>query len=213
VDLWWTHAREYHVLPLDDRDWERAALRLAMNTRTRYQYYAGMARTDRLSAPDITDRSYRIVARFDANEATMTEGVILAWGSRFGGIGLYLKGGRVRYRYVYSQDVSYMLEGDLPTGSGGHEIRVDFERMGNHSGRAVLAIDGTEAGRVDIPKTWPTHGVTAGLNCGQDAGAPVCDDYAAPFEFNGGNLDVVIELANDGARDPKGRYQAALNEQ
>jgi len=77
----------------------------------------------------------------------------------------------------------------------------------------VLVIDGVEAGGVDIPKTWPTHGVTAGLNCGQDAGAPVCDDYEAPFAFNGADLDVVLELAADGERDPKGRYQAALKEQ
>ena len=212
VERWWTNAREYGVLPLDDRDWERAALRLAMNPRSRYRYYAGMARADRLSAPDITDRSYRIVARFDAGPGT-TEGVVLAWGSRFGGIGLYVKNGRICYRYVFSQDLAYSLDGSMPEVAGSHEIRVDFERRGNHAGRVSLAIDGVEAGRVEIPKTWPTHGVTAGLNCGMDAGSPVCDDYVAPFAFTGANLDVVIELASDGERDPKGRYQAALKEQ
>ena len=64
-----------------------------------------------------------------------------------------------------------------------------------------------------MPKTWPTHGTTAGLNCGQDMGCPVSSNYQAPFRFTGMNLDVVIELTSDGARDPEGRYQSALKEQ
>lgn len=212
IELWWSDARERQVLPLDDRDWERAALRLAMNPRNRYQYYADMARVDRLSAPDITDRSYRIVARFDEC-SDPTQGVVLAWGSRFGGISLYVKDDAVHYLYVHSQDVSYRIDAAFARARGQREIRVDFERMGEHAGYASLSIDGAAAGSVELPRTWPTHGVTAGLTCGRDAGAPVCDEYDAPFRFNGAHLDVVIELADDGRRDPKGRYQAALKEQ
>jgi arylsulfatase A-like enzyme len=58
LDLWWSEARRYEVLPLDDRDWERAAERLRMSTRTRFEYQADMARIDRLCAPDISDRGY-----------------------------------------------------------------------------------------------------------------------------------------------------------
>ena len=212
VDLWWAEAREYDVLPLDDRDWERAALRLAMNPRTRYAYYAEMARADRLSAPDITDRSHRIVARFVA-DAKAIEGVILAWGSRFGGIALYVEDGRVHYRYVYSETVCHTIDAVFADHRGKREIRVDFERTVHHAGRATLSIDGNVAGRVDIPATWPTHGVTAGLTCGRDGASPVCDDYVAPFRFTGSALEVVIELDYDGKRDPEGRYRAALKEQ
>jgi hypothetical protein len=35
-----------------------------MNLRTRYQYLGQMPRVDRLSAPDISDRSYTITAEF-----------------------------------------------------------------------------------------------------------------------------------------------------
>lgn len=212
IDLWWAEARTYHVLPLDDRDWERAAQRLAMNPRDHYHYYANMARADRLSAPDITDRSYRIIACFESDPQS-TQGVILAWGSRFGGIVLFVQGGRVHYRYVYSEAVQYKLDAPLPEGIGEREIRVDFRRLGSHSGRVSLSVDGVSGGIVDIHATWPTHGVTAGLSCGQDAGSPVCDDYCAPFSFNGGNLHVLVELDNDGKRNPEGRYQAALKEQ
>lgn len=212
VDLWWTEARKNDVLPLDDRDWERAALRLAMNPRTRYCYYAGMARADRLSAPDITDRGFRIVARFSAHPER-TEGVILAWGSRFGGIVLYLDAGGIHYRYVYSETVRHSIDVAFADRRGEREIRVDFERSARHAGRVTLSIDGNAAGSVDLPATWPTHGVTAGLSCGRDAACPVCDDYAAPFCFTGTDLEVVVELGDDGKRDPEGRYRAALKEQ
>jgi arylsulfatase A-like enzyme len=212
VDLWWAEAAAYSVLPLDDRDWERAALRLAMNPRTRYQYYADMARTDRLSAPDITDRSYAVIARFNAASAD-TEGVIVAWGSRFGGFALYLEDHAVRYEYVYSEAVRYAIRAPLPQRTGRVEIRVEFARSGRNAGCATLRIDDAIAGTVDIPKTWPTHGITAGLNCGQDGGSSVGADYDAPFRFTGEDLQVTIELESDGERDPKGRYNAALQEQ
>ena len=108
VDLWWVEAGKYGVLPLDDRDWERAAARLRMNTTTRYEYLGNMARVDRLSSPDISDRSYSIAAEFEP-AAAVTEGVLLAWGSRFAGFVLYIKDGELRYEYVYSESIKYTL--------------------------------------------------------------------------------------------------------
>ena len=66
VELWWAEAGKYGVLPLDDRDWERAAARLRMNATTRYEFFGDMARIDRLAAPDISDRAYSITAEFES---------------------------------------------------------------------------------------------------------------------------------------------------
>src|ERR1700738_4937219 len=78
IELWWSEAGKYDVLPLDDRDWERAAERLRMNQRSRYEFLADMARIDRLSAPDISDRSYVVPAEFEQT-APAASGVLLAW--------------------------------------------------------------------------------------------------------------------------------------
>jgi hypothetical protein len=72
-----------------------------MNPNTRYEYLGDMARIDRLSAPDISDRSYVVTVSFEADE--VAEGVILAWGSRFGGFVLYIKERQLCYEYVYSE--------------------------------------------------------------------------------------------------------------
>jgi arylsulfatase A-like enzyme len=211
IELWWSEAGKYGVLPLDDRDWERAAERLRMNPETHYEYLGDMARIDRLSAPDISDRSYMVTANFDATEDI--EGVILAWGSRFGGFVLFIKNGQLCYEYVYSESLKHTLAVDFPQHPGKRVIQLKFERAGTHSGRASLVVDGAAAGALDVPRTWPTHGTTAGLNCGRDAGAPVSDAYDRPFRFSGRSLRVTVELESEASHNPGPAYLAVLGEQ
>jgi arylsulfatase A-like enzyme len=213
VDLWWIEAERNGVLPLDDRDWERAAARLRMNPTTRYEYLAGMARVDRLSAPDISDRGYTITAEFEPNPSG-TEGIVLAWGSRFAGFVIYLKNSRVWYEYVYSEAVRHTVSAAF-TPRRGHtaKIQVKFERTGKNSGRVQLLTGNAETASADIPRTWPTHGTTAGLNCGQDAGAPVSDSYARPFAFNGNSLRVVVKLEEAAGDASTAALRTILREQ
>jgi arylsulfatase A-like enzyme len=211
VDLWWVEAGKYAVLPLDDRDWERAAARLRMKTTTRYEYLGNMARVDRLSAPDISDRSYAITAEFEPTAAT-TEGVLIAWGSRFGGFVLYIKDGELRYEYVYSESVTYTIRAPFSPNPGKATVRLSFQRTGTNAGRALLMIGDDPVGAVEIPRTWPTHGTTAGLNCGQDAGSPVSDDYQRPFRLTAQNLRVTIYLEGD-AQNLGAPYHTVLREQ
>jgi arylsulfatase A-like enzyme len=211
IELWWSEAGKYNVLPLDDRDWERAAERLKMNPTTRYEYMADMARIDRLSAPDISDRAYTVTASFEADRDA--HGVILAWGSLFGGFVIYLKDGRLCYEYVFSESMKHALNVDFPHRPGRRLIQLKLERTSSQVYRASLNVDGTLAGAIDIPRTWPTHGTTAGLTCGHDAGAPVSDAYERPFPFTGRHLRVTIELESGRAGSSGAAYRAVLKEQ
>ena len=213
VDLWWDEARKYGVLPLDDRDWERAAERLKMNPNPRYEFHADMARIDRLGAPDITDRSYTVRAEFDSAPSGVTEGVILAWGSHFGGFVLFIQDGALCYEYVYSESVKHTLKAKLNAAPAKNVVALRFEREGKNHGSVYLDVNGSRVGDVRIPKTWPTHGTTAGLNCGRDAGAPVSFSYASPFCFTGRNLRVIVELAMDGEGEAGAAYATVLREQ
>jgi arylsulfatase len=211
IDLWWSEAGKYGVLPLDDRDWERVTEHFKMNPRTRYEYLGNMARIDRLAAPDITDRSYVVTATFDSDEDT--EGVILAWGSLFGGFVIYVNDGQLSYEYVYSESLKHTMCVGFPQRAGKRTIQLNFERTASYAGRASLTIDGAAAGVVDIPRTWPIHGTTAGLNCGLDAGAPVSDAYERSFPFTGRCLRLTVQLENDLDRDSTDAYRAVLKEQ
>ncbi len=50
----------------------------------------------------------------------------------------------------------------------------------------------------------PTHGMTAGLSCGEDRGHPVSNDYPRPGTFRGGRLRRVIVEVFDGERPAEG---------
>ena len=216
VALWWLEAHKYGVMPLDDRDWERAAERLKMNPVEHYELHGEMARIDRLSAPDITDRSYAIKATFGmagvvGNSAF--EGVLLAWGSHFGGFVLFIENGSLIYEYVYSESVKHTLKVDFRPATDPPCVELKFVRDGKNAGTASLHVDGVKLGSVHIPRTWPTHGTTAGLNCGRDAGSPVSFSYRAPFRFNGKHLRVWVDLDIDSGTEPGDVYATVLKEQ
>lgn len=212
VDRWWAEAAANQVLPLDDREYERLAESVRARARTRYVYYPGMARIDRLSAPEVTDRSWSIDAEVEIPPGG-AEGVILAAGTRFAGYVLYVKDGRAVYEYVYSQSIRHVIRSEAPLPAGRTTLRYEFTRTGSRRGRGTLSVDGTPVGTTEIPKTWPIHATTGGVYCGRDGGAPVSDAYTCPFTFTGTIHRLVVELASDGHAGVEGRARHALEEE
>ena len=212
VERWWTEAGIYGVLPLDDRDFERATANVAAHARQTYTYYPGMARIDRLSAPNVTDRSYTITADVDI-PAGGAEGVLLAVGSRFAGYVLYVQNGRLHYEYVYSETVNHGIRSDRAVPAGRHALAFRFAKTGERRGRGTLFIDGAPVGAMEVPRTWPVIATTGGILCGSDSGSPVSDAYTCPFTFTGTIRRVVVRLDGDGRSDPGEEYRSALSEQ
>ncbi|MGH7325438.1 MAG: arylsulfatase [Candidatus Rokuibacteriota bacterium] len=212
IDRWWVDAGANQVLPLDDREYERVAEAVRARARSRYVYYPDMARIDRLSAPDVTDRSWSVAAEVEI-PASGVEGVVLAMGTRFAGYVLYVKDGRCAYEYVYSQSVQHVIGSDIPVPPGRVELRYEFTRTGPRRGRGALFVDGKLVGTAEIPQTWPVHGTTGGIHCGRDGGAAVSSAYACPFAFTGTIHRVVVELARDGAADAAGAARHTLEEE
>ena len=70
-------------------------------------------------------------------------------------------------------------------------------------------VDGMVVGTVSVQRTWPHRAVQSGLTCGRDTGLA----YAAPFEFSGEVMRVVVEVAPDGQTDPTFAGRAAEIEQ
>jgi arylsulfatase len=212
VERWWSEAGRYGVLPLDDREYERVAASVAARARRQYVYYPGMARIDRFSAPDITDRSYAITAELEL-PAGGAEGVLLESGARFGGYVLYVKDGRPVHEYAFSERERFTIVSDIPLPAGRSTVRYVFKKSGVRQGTGTLSVDGRVVGTAVLPKTWPTVGVTAGIRCGRGGPVPISDGYPAPFPFSGTIHRVVVELENDGVHDLVAAYQGALAEE
>jgi arylsulfatase len=178
---------------------------------SRYEFYPRTSRLDRLICPDITNRSYSIIASL--NLAAGDEGVLLAWGSRFGGLVLYVKQQRLVYEYVYSESTRHVMRSPDPLPLGTVQVGVEFARSGKAGGTACMVVSGNVVATIELPATWPTYGTTAGLYCGADHGSPVSGEYQPPFIFRGGLHRVIVELRTEGAADFAGRYRAAMQEQ
>jgi arylsulfatase A-like enzyme len=211
VDRWWIEAGKYDVLPLDDRNvgFLRAAGRPGV--KTRFVYYPGMARVERQSSPNITNRSYTITADVTIPEAG-AEGVLLAAGNRFGGYTLFVKDGRPVYEYNFG-DVRYVIRSESEIPRGRSTYGFEFAKTGRHQGRRMLRVDGSVVGRGELPQTWPFMALQAGLHCGRDDGSPVSEQYAVPFTFTGTLHRVAVDLADDQQRDVAAEQRAALAEE
>jgi len=212
IDRWWAEAGANQVLPLDDREYERVAESLRARARSRYVFYPGMARIERLNAPEITDRSWSLAADVEI-PAAGAEGVVLASGTRLAGYVLYLQRDHCVWEYVYSQNVRHLIRSVTTLPAGRVELRYEFTRAGPRRGHGALFVDGKRVGTAEIPKTWPVHGTTGGLYCGRDGGMPVSDAYTPPFTFTGTIHRVVVELADDGDTERDDVARHALEEE
>ncbi|MDP8925255.1 MAG: arylsulfatase, partial [Chloroflexota bacterium] len=133
IERWWTEAGLYGVLPLDDREYERVAASVAARARAVSVYYPDMARIDRFSAPDITDRSYTIMAEVEV-PAAGAEGMLLQSGARFGGYALYVTEGRLVHEYAFSERERTTLVSDVPVPPGPTTLGYVFHKTGRRRG-------------------------------------------------------------------------------
>jgi arylsulfatase len=210
IERWWVEAGKYDVLPLDDRDAGHIRAVGRPGVKTRFVYYPGMARVERQSSPNITNRSYTIAAEVTIPEGG-AEGVLLAAGNRFGGYTLFLKDGRLVYEYNFG-DVRYVIRSEAEISPGTSTYGFEFVKTGQHRGRGTLLIDGRPVGEGELAETWPTLAAQAGLHCGRDGGSPVSEQYAVPFTFTGTLHRVIVELADDQQRDLAAEQRAAIAE-
>src|SRR5260370_27951606 len=106
-----------------------------MNRQTREEFLGDMAGVDRLSAPDISNRSYVVSAEFEQTTPGAT-GVLLAWGSRFAGFVLYIKDDALCYEYVYSESLTHKLRVPFRKASGKAVVALRFDHAGDRGARS-----------------------------------------------------------------------------
>ena len=85
-DLFYSEAKKYNVLPLDNTTlarWNAPRPRLTAG-RTVFSYSGELIGTPNSAAPDIKNKSYTITAEVDIPESG-GEGMIVTQGGRFGG--------------------------------------------------------------------------------------------------------------------------------
>jgi len=207
-DLFYSEAKKYDVLPLDNSTLSRSNTPRPNLTagRTEFTYSGELIGTPASAAPNILNKSYTITAEVEIPEGG-AEGMIVTEGGRFGGYGLFQsKGefgigrGKVVFLYNLLDLKRTMWEGpELETGK--HTIVFDFKSDGpglGKGGTGVLSVDGKEVARNSLEHTTPiTFPEDETFDVGRDTRtglALVEYRYEAPFQLTGQIDKLTFEL-------------------
>jgi hypothetical protein len=207
VNLWFAEAGANEAFPLDDR----SVIEIA-NTphpqltapRDRYVYRPGTAPVPEWQAVNMRGRSY-VIAAVAELPAPGAEGVLFAFGSRFGGHALYVKDNRLHYvnNFVGTEQRVVGSE-DVPTGK---QVvpSASFDKTSmepDHAAGTLSLYHGDhKVGEAKIKTQLGALAIAgAGLYVGRHPGEPVTDDYPgkAPFAFSGGTIDrVAVDVSGE----------------
>jgi arylsulfatase A-like enzyme len=198
-DLFYSEAKKYNVLPLDNSTltrWNTPRPSLTAG-RTVFTYSGELSGVPASAAPDILDKSYTITAEVTIPDGG-AEGMIVTQGGRFGGYGLLLsKGefgvGRGKVVFLYNLlDLKRTTWEGPELGAGKHTIVFDFKSDGpglGKGGTGVLSVDGKEVAKNSVEHTTPiTFPEDETFDIGQDTRTPLAlveYRYDVPFKFTG----------------------------
>ena len=213
IDMWWVEAGRYNVLPLDDRGWERFTdPRPRLAPPDDRVYFPGAAPVFQRAAVDTVNRSFTIQADVTMPEDG-AEGVVLAHGSRFGGLSLYIKGGQLKYVYKVAGLPEQEVSGTLAITQGRTSLGLHFVNTGPHQGTVTLTVGGAEIAEGFIERTATIFPVDSGLTCGEDRGLTVTTDYAGPFRFTGTIHSVTVSTGPSRNADAQRVLEAVMGRQ
>lgn len=191
-----------HVLPIDDRSFERLNASLVgrpdlMAGRTSLTLRSGMTDMGENVFINVKNRSHSITAEIDVPSGG-GNGVILAQGGRFGGWSLYVKDGKPHYTYNFVGLKRTTIAATQPLPAGKATIRFAFAYDGGGLGKGAagtLSVNGTQVATGRIEHTQPfIFSMDETADVGRDNATPVVEDYGVVDGlFNGKVVQVTID--------------------
>ncbi|WP_236792048.1 arylsulfatase [Amycolatopsis sp. GM8] len=189
VELWWSEAEKYGVLPLDDR-WTKL-LGVQQNRKpgasagkTSFRFHNGISHVHHRGAPRLVRRSYDIDVTIDEFSSAHHEGVLVAHGNIASGYVIYVRDGKLILDYNYFSEHTVVSSAPIPESAT--TLSVQFRKNAEDNGGIItLLADGVSLGQGALERTMPVMISWTGLEIGGDRLAPVSDAYTAPFEFTG----------------------------
>jgi arylsulfatase len=193
IDLWWSEARRYGVLPLDDRGIELFGSTIREGSPhygKTYTYYPPIAHIPADASPMLGGRAWTITTDFDIF-SDAPEGVIYARGGHNIGHSLFIKDASLHFVYN-ALGTLQRASAPLALAPGPHTIAVRFDREGS-TGTITLIVDDRDVASVHIPVIMRILG-SMGMDLGCDRLSPVAPDYAGPFPFTDTITRVRVEI-------------------
>ena len=199
IELWWTEAERHNVLPLDDRGVELFVLRRPGSEAevARQRFTTAVPHLERFKVPDVRNRSFEIGASIEVGPDAA--GVLVASGSRTGGMVLHVEGGRLVFEYNFLGTIARLVS-DVTLPAGSLEVGVTYAKTAEHHGTATLYLqqgeERTVVGAMELD-TMPYRQTLYGMDIGRDLGPTVSPSYDGPNGFGGELRWVEFRMADD----------------
>ncbi len=202
--LFMQEAEKYHVLPLDDRVFERPIASLVgrpdlMAGRTSLTLAEGMTGMMENVFINVKNKSKSITAEIEV-PASGANGTILAQGGRFGGWSLYVKDGVPAYEYNFLGLQRSSVAAKKPLAPGKATLRFDFTYDGGgmgKGGKGTLYVGDEKVAEGRIENTQAAiFSADETADVGIDLGTPVVESVGseARSRFTGKIPKVTIEV-------------------
>lgn len=179
--LWDRDARRNNVYPIDYRIAQR---RHDSRTppRKHFEYWGKNVSTPAIAGPAWAGRSYTLEADIVLHKAEAS-GVILAAGSHFAGLSLFLDQGKPTFVYARStkpEDI-FRIASDQALPAGKNRLSLQFDARGVlEGGMATISANGRELAKGNVGISFlTTAGPIETLDIGRDLGVTVTE-YATP---------------------------------
>jgi arylsulfatase len=197
-------AGKYHVLPIDDRVFERLDGAVVgrpdlMAGRTSLTLAEGMTGMMEGVFINVKNRSKTITAEVELPEG-LANGTILAQGGRFGGWSLYVKDGVPGYGYNFLGLQQTDIVASKPLAAGKSTLKFVFAYDGGGPGKGglgTLFVNGEEVGAGRIENTQAgMFSADETADVGIDLGTPVVEAIGSESasKFNGHIPKVTVEV-------------------
>ena len=202
--LFLAEAKKYHVLPIDDRVFERLNGELVgrpdlMGKRTSLTLAEGMTGLMESAFINVKNKSKTITAEIEVPESG-ANGIILAQGGRFGGWALYVKDGVPAYTYNFLGLQSTTVAATEKLKPGKATLKLEFAYDGGGPGKggtATLFVDDSKVAEGKLPHTQAgIFSADETADVGIDLGTPVVEAIGceAKSKFTGTIPKVTIEV-------------------
>lgn len=215
--LFLAEAEKYHVLPIDDRMFERAIASAVgrpdlMGGRSSLTLAEGMTGMMENVFLNVKNKSKTITAELEV-PAGGGNGAILVQGGRFGGWALYVKDGRPAYDYNVLGLKRYSISAADLLPAGKVTLRFDFAYDGGGLGKGgtgTLFVNGKQVAQGRIEQTQPMiFSADETADVGIDLGTPVVEAIGSEkrSKFTGRIPKVTVEV-----RDASAKADAAVKD-
>jgi arylsulfatase len=222
IDLWWTEAEKYNVLPLQGTMAQRFDYPRPMpgTSTEKYVLFPG-APVPSVVQPSVYGRSHVITAEINVPKGG-ANGVIYASGAHTGGYTLFVKDNKLHFAYNYLARKMFRIDADDKLPEGDLTIVYEFEVTGKGDsskgngapGTGSLYVNGEKVGAVDMDVTVPFIFSIEGISIGHDYGDSVDhDNYKPTFPFTGTVKQVTFDLSGEAIKNAEAQIRHAMSKQ